>query len=156
MRMTRVKSDTRTRPREHFAPPDPAIPDRPGGEGTVAGDDLAVPTVDPDPVHRPVEEATASPLARPDGQRALRTARRQRRRLTVACALVVAVCLALTLLIVDLSRSRTNGADALLSPPSLRLSGTGPVLPAVPFSVGSRPASSTESPGATAPEGGNR
>jgi hypothetical protein len=43
----------------------------------------------------------------------LRAARRVRRRLMVACALVVAVCVLLTVLIVGLARDRSPGSSSL-------------------------------------------
>jgi hypothetical protein len=64
------------------------------------------------------------------GRRALRTARRQRRRLLGVCAALVAACLVMTVLIVGMARDRpgiappsgvlTSGAAALViaSPPS--------------------------------------
>jgi hypothetical protein len=72
---------------------------------------------------RPTESGTATPThPDPDEQlpgvaatepaetrRALRVARRQRRHLATLCAVVVAVCLVLTLLIVSLARDRAPG-----------------------------------------------
>jgi hypothetical protein len=53
-----------------------------------------------------------APIA--EGRRALRAERQDRRRLAVACALVIAVCLVVTILIVGLARSRNPGALAPL------------------------------------------
>lgn len=47
----------------------------------------------------------------------LRAARRQRRRLMVVCAVVIAVCLALTIVVVGLARNRVAGSQSL---PSVR------------------------------------
>ncbi len=50
-----------------------------------------------------------------EGRRALRAERQERRRLAVACAVVIAICLVVTILIVGLARNRAPGAVA---PPS--------------------------------------
>jgi hypothetical protein len=47
----------------------------------------------------------------------LRAARHQRRRLMVVCAVVIAVCLALTIVVVGLARNRVAGSQSL---PSVR------------------------------------
>ena len=47
----------------------------------------------------------------------LRAARRQRRRLMVVCAVIIAVCLALTIVVVGLARNRVAGSQSL---PSVR------------------------------------
>jgi hypothetical protein len=97
-------------------------------------------------------EPTDSPPSEPrtDGRRALREARRHRRRLAVGCALLVAVCLVITILIVDLARNRASGPQGA-APAFLRAS-HGPIV---------RPAAqpvmqAIEIRGAPAPEGGNR
>jgi hypothetical protein len=73
----------------------------------------ATPAPDPEPAER----RTAP---EPDGtRRALRAARRRRRQLALVCALAIGVCLALTVLIVDLARDRapssTGGAPLLVA-----------------------------------------
>ncbi|MGP0110845.1 MAG: hypothetical protein ACLPR9_18660 [Acidimicrobiales bacterium] len=116
VRMTPTESGTTPRP------PDPHPP--------VPGD--APPGPSPD---RP----------RTDGRRALREVRRQRRRLSVLCAVVVAVCLALTILVVDLARNRAAGPQ-----------GVGPALALLPAThprfvpLDPQP---PETHGAAAPEG---
>ena len=58
----------------------------------------------------PVEQLPgADPTEPAETRRELRMARRQRRHLATLCAIVVAVCLALTLLIVNLARDRAPG-----------------------------------------------
>jgi len=62
----------------------------------------------------PTESGTGAPLIDPtaehvEGRQALRAARRQRRRIAIGCALVVALCLAVTLVIVGIARDRTTG-----------------------------------------------
>lgn len=82
---------------------------------------------------------------RTDSRRALRDARRQRRRASVVCAVVVAVCLALTILVVDLARNRAAGPQ-----------GVGPALALLPVThprfvpLDPQP---PETHGAAAPEG---
>ena len=105
-----------------------------------------------DAPHQNHPEPTSSGASEPrtDGRRALRQARRHRRRLAVGCAVLVAVCLALTILIVDLARNRTVGPQGA-APTSMPAS-PGPIV---------RPSAllmlqAIETRGATAPEGGNR
>jgi hypothetical protein len=64
--------------------------------------------------------ATVDATAIGDGRRALREARRQRRRTAWWCAAVVALCLALTIVVVNLARYRPVTPPAALasaSPP---------------------------------------
>jgi hypothetical protein len=51
-----------------------------------------------------------------EGRRALRAERQERRRLAVACALLIAVCLAITILVVSFARTRSPGAAAPIAP----------------------------------------
>lgn len=99
----------------------------------------------PSGVGVPVPAAAPEPAAGPDtaGRRALREARRQRRRLMAVCALIIAACLVMTVLIVGMARDRPaqSGPTGVVLQP-LVLSPTTP-YPAVP-------------PGAPAPEGGHR
>ncbi len=99
---------------------------------------------------------TTSPEAG-DGRRAVREARKHRRRTAWICALFVAVCLALTIVVVTLARYR----------PAPPLSSAGALAPSVsPFpSTRTSPAvnpvdsivlPSPSSLGAAAPEGGTR
>ncbi len=80
-----------------------------------------------------------------EGRRALREARRERRRLSVWCAVVVAVCLLLTILIVGIARSRSTGPQVVMAAGTL-------AQPAVPVPA-SRHYLLTETHGAAAPEG---
>jgi hypothetical protein len=60
----------------------------------------------------PVEPAEVEHLSRSESQRAARTERHIRRRLSIACALLVAGCLVITILIVELARTRPAGLPA--------------------------------------------
>jgi hypothetical protein len=51
-------------------------------------------------------------LSRSESQRAARTERHIRRRLSIACALLVAGCLVITILIVELARTHPAGLPA--------------------------------------------
>jgi hypothetical protein len=87
--------------------------------------------------------------SRLDARRAQRAARQQRRHIAMACAVLVAVCLAITILIVGMARNRTPGAQVVM--PAVAL--------AIPARTDSLPASPAHQPntfrGATAPEGGH-
>jgi hypothetical protein len=85
-----------------------------------------------------------------DGRRAHRAARQQRRHLAVGCAVLIAACLVITILIVAMARSRTPGTQVMVPalavavpvyPDSLAL------VPTVPFN---------QFLGVSAPEGGHR
>ncbi|HEV3280100.1 MAG TPA: hypothetical protein VG032_00715 [Acidimicrobiales bacterium] len=80
-------------PPDEGAAPDPA----PATPATTA-------RIDPPP-------APARP--RPDDRRAQRAARRHRRRLAAWCAVLVAFCLAVTILIVTMAGNRTPGPQAI-------------------------------------------
>ena len=54
--------------------------------------------------------AVPSPVSRAD-RKSQRAARRTRRNLAIACGLLVAVCLVLTILIVNMARNRPTGLD---------------------------------------------
>ena len=80
-------------------------------------------TVDPDPGADPgADPGDSDPAASGDGRRALREARKQRRRTAWVCAVVVALCLALTIVVVSLARYRPA------TPP-------GSVVPALPAAL---------------------
>jgi hypothetical protein len=79
----------------------------------------------------PTPVAPPEPVSRID-RRSQRAARRTRRNLAIVCGLVVAVCLVLTILIVNMARTRTSGADTL--PRSLPSSLGRPAAPA-PLSI---------------------
>jgi hypothetical protein len=98
----------------------------------------------------------ATPQPAPTGSRsrvadrqALRAARRTRRNLAILCGLVVAVCLVLTILIVDMARNRPPGA-VITMPVS-----TASVLGAAHRSHQLSAESIIPNRGAPAPEGGN-
>jgi hypothetical protein len=68
------------------------------------------PATDPAATDRAAADPGAADPA--GGRRALRLARRERRRIMIACGFVVALCLALTLLIVWLAGSRATGTPS--------------------------------------------
>jgi hypothetical protein len=71
--------------------------------------------------------------SRPDGRRAQRAARHQRRNISVACAVLIAVCLVITILIVGMARNRSPGVQVVVPASAFALPGQAsrPVLPAV-------------------------
>jgi hypothetical protein len=117
-------------------PPEPAL-DRSAPPGPDA--DLAT-----DPAGA---DAVPGPLS-PVDRRAQRAARRTRRRLAVACGLVVAVCLVLTILIVNMARNRPTGLDLVPRSEPVAL---GPAVPTQSTTIPVR-----QSRDAPASEGGNR
>jgi hypothetical protein len=124
--------------------------DRPAG--TALGVDPGLPVPDAGSSAEPVvPPVSTQPAQQPqvDGRRAHRLARHQRRRISIGCAVLVAVCLAITILIVGMARNRTPGAQVVL--PALAL--------AIP-PVDSRPFVPTVPPNqfrdAAASEGGHR
>ena len=84
-----------------------------GGPGAAAGPELL-----DRPEHPP-------PL---DDRRARRTARHRRRHLSVGCAVLITVCLVITILIVGMARNRTPGPQTVV-----------PALSLPPEPAGSRP-----------------
>jgi hypothetical protein len=95
----------------------------------------------------------AAPAVHPDptvaGRRALRAARRQRRRLMGVCAALVAACLVMTVLIVGMARDRPG----LAPPAGVVTASAGSLAVALPQSS-SGPVDQNPH-GATAPEGGH-
>jgi len=91
--------------------------DVPGGSDTVDPRPGADPGADP-----AADPGDSDPAASGDGRRALREARKQRRRTAWVCAVVVALCLALTIVVVSLARYRPA------TPP-------GSVVPALPAAL---------------------
>jgi len=79
-------------------------------------------------------------------RREVRAARRRRRQLMVVCAAVIAVCLALTILVVSMARQRPSGLPAAVASVGAVTGVAGPTLPV------SRPFSNL---GADAPLGGH-
>jgi len=114
VRLTQSRSGYPRRSRQPFPtgaghPPgeeDPARGDGTPPDGSVSGAVTA----------RPEPAGSGSRLA---DRQAVRAARRTRRNLAILCGLVVAVCLVLTILIVDMARTRTTGGQSSLSLPAL-------------------------------------
>jgi len=165
VRLTPTESDTPPPP-QASAPPDP--PDVPvtvqgvnmhgevstegstGGGAEGNGEVAFDPTpADVDSTSGPSDE-TESPAAAA-GRRALRETRRQRRRAMWLCAAVVALCLALTIVVVTLARYRPVGLPSALA----TTTGTYAVVHAPAPVVDRILASTFPSRGAPAPEGGN-
>ncbi len=67
-------------------------------------------------------EVDAAPVADPEAgsrvadRRAQRAARRTRRNVAIVCGLVVALCLIITILIVNMARIRTSGPQVVVEP----------------------------------------
>jgi hypothetical protein len=124
----------------------PALEPRSGPEADepdapAASEELAVPTEAPTPT------PSSQPASRVADRKAQRAARRQRRRVAIICAVVVAVSLVLTILIVDMARTRTSGNQTDLS-----LSTSTPKSHVITRT----PVEATQTRGAPASEGGNR
>jgi hypothetical protein len=117
------------------------------GEGPAPGDGELPGGSVPESV-TPTPEPTVS-RSRVADRKALRAARRTRRNLAILCGLVVAVCLVLTILIVDMARTRPPGAEITV-PVS-----TASALGAADRSHHRSPDSIIPNRGAPAPEGGN-
>jgi hypothetical protein len=162
VRLTPTESDTPPLPQVP-APPDPGdirvtpqgvnipgdIPTEGNGEvasGPIPGQTPVAEDAPPGP-----PKYAGSPVAA-DGRRALREARRQRRRAMWLCAAFVALCLALTIVVVTLARYRPVGPSSALTVtttvPSAVVPTPAPVVDRVP-------ASTVPSRGAPASEGGN-
>jgi hypothetical protein len=74
---------------------------------------------------RPTESGTATPssdphpdrhpdrTARAESRRALRAQRRKRRRIAIGCAVLVTLCVLITLVIVDIARDRTSAPQSV-------------------------------------------
>jgi hypothetical protein len=93
---------------------------------------------------------------RAEGRRAMRAARKQRRRISVGCAVLITVCVVITVLIVGLARDRASGPQVVAPEAalarSLQATPAGSVDPRLP----AEKTSSIESQGAEAPQGGHR
>jgi hypothetical protein len=123
----------------------PEVGSRPVGE-VLGGDEHPVPADDPEPARPDVE---GRPDPRTEGRRQLRAARKRRRRISIGCAVLIAVCTALTLLIVAVARDRSPSLFVVTPPPALVSSA--PVVHHAVLVV-----ESTETLGALAPQGGHR
>ena len=92
-----------------------------------------------------------------DSRRAIREARRQRRRTAWLCAAFVALCLALTIVVVSLARDRPVAPPASVA--SVAVVPVGPVLtaaiPSAAVPSAAVPSTVVPSRGAPPPEGGN-
>ncbi len=103
------------------------------------------------PEATPDQAAAADPKpdARAETMRALRVARRRRRHLMLVCAVIIAVCVVLTLLIVGIARDRRPGSQVVLAgaTPVTWHGVAGPLATAVPASR------TTTNPDAQASEG---
>jgi hypothetical protein len=97
----------------------------------------------------PADPPEVEHLSRSESQRAARSERHLRRRLAIACALLVAGCLVVTILIVELARTRAAGLPAPASASALVI----PVPPQPPPATPTTRSFGTD--GATAPEGGH-
>ena len=132
---------------------DPALTGDPGQPGAgmpdPAGPD-AVSTVTPAVVLADPEPVDQQP--RVDRRRAERSERRQRRRISVGCALLVAVCLVITILIVGMARNRNPGAQVVLP----GLASAAPAFDSRPTVHNVHNVHNDKVRGAVAPEGGNR
>ena len=147
VRMTPTESGTTPRPPD----PHPPVPSDAPPEVACVG---SAPTARPIGTDPPSGRAGVSGTVRSepspgppqaDNRRALREKRRERRRLSVLCAVVVAVCLVLTILIVGMARNRPTGPQVV--GPALVISPTNQphVVPPDP--------QPPETHGAAAPEG---
>ncbi len=144
VRPTQTKSGYPRRSRQPYPVPEQDLE----SDRRPAPDQPASPVPDADVVTDPAEAAAGPGPAPPVERRAQRAARRTRRRLAVACGLVVAVCLVLTILIVNMARNRPSGLD--LVPRSVPVA----LGPAVPTQSTNVPVRQTRD--APASEGGNR
>jgi hypothetical protein len=123
------------------------LPTDPGADaGEVVNEPSALERAGPAAPETPPPEAEH--LSRSESQRAARSERRFRRRLAIACALLVAGCLVVTILIVELARTRAAGLPAPASGSALVSIQPQPP-PATPTTR------SFGADGATAPEGGH-
>lgn len=114
VRPTQTKSGYPRRAREPFPSSDQDLPTEPGPESDT-------PPVDP---AQPAPAGAVSPTPSRVDRRTRRAARRSQRNLAIACGLLVAVCLILTILIVNMARTRPLG----LAPATvLTAQGTEPV-----------------------------
>jgi hypothetical protein len=150
-RATQTRSGTSAPP----AAPHPSWPvrlpiDPEADAGAVVSEPSALERAGPAAPETPAEPPEVEHLSRSESQRAARTERHIRRRLSIACALLVAGCLVITILIVELARTHPAGLPASASAPALLTSiqlSQPPSLSPTTRSLGTD--------GATAPEGGH-
>ncbi|MGH9078607.1 MAG: hypothetical protein ACRDYE_00760 [Acidimicrobiales bacterium] len=97
--------------------PGPPAGPEPAPDGTIDPAWGPVPSAPPPAAPRPAaDQPAASRQTRPDDRRAQRAARRRRRRLAVWCAVLIAFCLAMTILIVVMAGNRTPGPGVVAGP----------------------------------------
>lgn len=135
-------------------------PDGDTGAGASGSEGAVTPTTGPTtgPITGPTTGPAADPDPGPPGRRALREARRARRKIMILCAAIILVVLALTLAVLDLARVRPVDTHPAVS------SGFGPAravtaaatrpAPIAPPLRSSGPSTITD--GAPAPEGGQQ
>ncbi len=104
----------------------------------------------------PAEPETAPPAepevasdARTEGRREMRAARRRRRRISIGCAVLIAACTAVTLLVVAIARDRSPNPLVVNPPGAIITSSSARYPAAVPDHL------SIETLGAPAPPGGH-
>ena len=142
VRPTQTKSGYPRRSRQPY-PSAEQDPDAEPGSGAPPVSDGAG-TALPGPVLAEAGQVAEAPPSRAER----RAVRRMRRNLAIVCGLVVAVCLVLTILIVNMARTRPSGLDL---PPRSVLGAAGPVPVQLQFVT--IPVSQTRD--APASEGGN-
>jgi hypothetical protein len=159
VRLTPTESDNSPPPQVPSQPEPPDAHQASGGvpaSPATRADTVAEPAAGDGPTDGTPPPGDVGPPGPGDGRRALREARSQRRRTAWLCAAVVALCLALTIVVVTLARYRPAGpptgvvtAALTSSPyPTSHASTTTSGVDRTP-----RPA--RPSLGAAAPEGGN-
>jgi hypothetical protein len=135
-------------PRRSRQPYPTEVPPPSTEDGAAAGAGAA-PAGSGGPEEAAPEPAPTGSRSRVADRKALRAARRTRRNLAILCGVVVAVCLVLTILIVDMARNRPPGAEITM-PVS-----TASALVAADRSHPLSTHSLIPNRGAPAPEGGN-
>jgi hypothetical protein len=145
VRLTQTRSGYPRRSRQPY-PTDGAPPS--GEEGSAPGTGV-VPDGSVGPEAVSSQPAPTGSRSRVADRKALRAARRTKRNLTILCGFVVALCLVLTILIVDMARNRPPAAE--ITVPVSTASVLGAADRSHHLSVGSI----IPNRGASAPEGGN-
>jgi hypothetical protein len=121
VRTTRTGSGSTPRSTRPYAAPRSSHPEAPATPAEPAPEPLPASRPGGDPVAAGGAEVRDRPEHPPpvDDRRARRAARHQRRHLSVACAVLIAVCLVITILIVGMARNRTPGPQTVV--PALSL-----------------------------------
>jgi hypothetical protein len=144
VRLTKSRSGYPRRSRQPY----PTDGGQPSGEEGSTPDD-GPPDVSASPEAVTPHPAPTGSRSRVADRKALRTARRTRRNLAILCGLVVAVCLVLTILIVDMARNRPSGAGITVPVSTTFAQGAPERSPHLSAD------SIIPNRGASAPEGGN-